>query len=401
MSLPTKSLRVLPVLLGMLGLASASAQPKSPATERPRPARPTTFQPSVLCLPLPKLTLPAGSKPSAWVRTSADPNDESADADLIDLDDDGTLDRVTSRVCDGRSNCTVNLFVRRGDCGYYVGGFLGSASGLKRLPGRTLGLADLQSESCHNRGCDSETRRYDGYGYLAQGHTRGKQPPLRVFPGVGIEQVALGMSESELLRLGFVVAEPGRLRKGPLEATLTSDKDKTVASIAYTESPDPSPLPIDIITDSGGQVRYGEMTTHRIEELAELIDSCGPVDPRDPAGRTIHCKGGTLLRGASGARTILISRKVPEPTALCDTYPGLGRGSALEFGVRADTSACIDGIQLTDKTPIDKLLRAGCTTDTLKSAAGGGHIEVRCGATKLLFAADGRKLHTIVPPKRP
>lgn len=66
-----------------------------------------------------------------------------------------------------------------------------------------------------------------------------------------------------------------------------------------------------------------------------------------------------------------------------------------------DTSACIDGIQLTDKTPIDKLLRAGCTTDNPKSAAGGGHIEVRCGATKLLFAADGRKLHTIVPPKRP
>ncbi|MFO0578069.1 MAG: hypothetical protein U1A78_29030 [Polyangia bacterium] len=293
------------------------------------------------------------------------------------------------------------MFVRRGDCGYYVGGFLGSVTGIKLAPQRTLGLRDLQTEFCHNRGCDSLTLRYDGYGYLERTDRRDKLPPLRVFPGVGIEQVAVGMPEGELLRLGFVAAEPGRLRKGPFEATLTADRERTVAAIAYTEEPGPAPRLIDIITSEGGMVRTGEMSTVRIEELAEQIGNCGPVDAGAPGGRTIHCKGGTLLRGTSPARTILISRKVPAPTAICDTYPGQGRGNSLEFQVGADRSACLDGLHLTQATPLERVLRAGCTSDNQSNPAGGGNLAVRCGGARLLFAADGRTLRTIVPPRRP
>lgn len=148
-------------------------------------------------------------------------------------------------------------------------------------------------------------------------------------------------------------------------------------------------------------MRTGEMSTSRIEELAEQIGRCGPVDISTLGGRTIHCQGGTLLRSTAQGRTILISKKVPVPTAVCATYPSLGQSNAIKFEVSATRSACLDGLHLSHDTPLERVLRAGCTSDSQRRSAGGGTSEARCGGAKLLFAPDGRTLRTIIPPRRP
>lgn len=148
-------------------------------------------------------------------------------------------------------------------------------------------------------------------------------------------------------------------------------------------------------------MRTGEMSTSRIEELAEQIGRCGPVDISTLGGRTIHCQGGTLLRFTTQGRTILISKKVPVPTAVCATYPSLGQSNAIKFEVSATRSAWLDGLHLSHDTPLERVLRAGCTSDSQRRSAGGGTSEVRCGGAKLLFAPDGRTLRTIIPPRRP
>ena len=381
-----------------LGTTLAYSQPKGPTPPKPQPARASAYVPSVLCLPLPKLILPAGSRPDAWAKGANATADDQEQADLLDLDGDGTRDRFQRGACDGRDNCTVTMFVRRGDCGHYVGGFLGSANDLKLLPRRTHGLADLGAASCHNRGCDERLLRHDGYGYLEADSQRPQPPPLRVFPGVGIEQVAIGMTEAELLRLGWVAVDAGRLRQGPLEATLSASK--TVDSIAYTEQAGASRRLIDLITSDGGLVRTGEMSTARIEELAEQIGRCGPPDPTAAGGRTIHCSGGTLLRATAQGRTIYISPKVPEPTARCGFYPGLGQGNSLEFSLDPSRSACLDGLHLAHNTSLNSLLARGCTSGNQSPQGGTGVLEATCRGATLRFSPDGGTLRSIVPAKR-
>lgn len=399
MSRPTRRLLALVALPVSLAARLALSQPGGPKAEKPQPARAGAYVPSVLCLPLPKLALPPGSRPDAWAKIANSTAGDQEQADLIDLDGDGTRDRVQRGSCDGRDNCTVTLFVRRGDCGYYVGGYLGAVDGLKALARRTQGLADLHAQSNHNRGSDEILLRHDGYGYIEAEARRDQPPPLRVFPGVGIEQVAIGMPEADLLRLGYVAGEGGRLRKGPLEATLTANK--TVESIAYTEEPGPARRMIDIITSEGGLVRYGEMSTQRIEELAEKIGLCGPTDPAAPGGRTIHCRGGTLLRATSQARTILISPKVPAPTAHCGFYPGLGSANSLEYTVDASLSACLDGLHLLHNTSLNSVLNRGCTSANQSQPGGSGILEATCRGAKLRFSPDGNTLKSIVPARRP
>lgn len=368
--------------LAVAFLASASAQPLPAAPKTAATAR-SSFVPSVLCLPLP--SLPPGAR-AALGSDAAE--SEVVTADLFDLDGDGTRDRFVRRSCDGRNNCMYSIFVRRGGCGYYVGGLFSEADELKLLPGKHQGLRDLAGTGCYRGGCESSLGRYNGHSYEeAEEAQRPSARPLRVFPGAGIEQVALGMAGAELVKQGFISVGSSVLRQGPLEVRLAADQ--RVESIVYRQT---ERQPIDVITTSGGIVRRGEMDFRRIEELAEELGTCGPLDGRAAAGPTIFCAGGASLRSEGSTLVIEMSKQSPAPKQTCSSYPGRGRSNALfPWTLVRGTSYCAGALRLTRETTVAQALAAGCQADSPTGATSGVPTLLRCGSLQLSFAADGLK----------
>ena len=194
------------------------AEPQSAPSTPAAPAK-SAFVPSVLCLPLPALTPPA--KPASGEQA----NTEEIEAqELLDLDGDGVRDRIIRSLCDGREHCTYDIFIRRGNCGYYVGGLLSDPHLLKLLPGKHQGLRDLNAGGCYRGGCENYPHHFDGHYYVEPKDAQSPSArPLRFFPGVGIERVMLGLPMAELVRQGFVDAGPGVSRQASREANLAAD----------------------------------------------------------------------------------------------------------------------------------------------------------------------------------